>query len=300
MCEFANGMCNLFLFLMNICIIGLGLLGGSTALGLKAGNRRFRIVGVETNREHAAQALSFGIVNKILPLEEGIEQSDVIVVATPVNVILELLPQVLDVISEKKIVIDLGSTKELICRQVHHHPNRGRFVAGHPIAGTEHSGPQAAFAKLLPGKQMILCEREKSDIDALDMVENLFRRKLKMRVSYMNASDHDRHIAYVSHLSHISSFALSNTVLEKEKDERSIFEMAGSGFSSTVRLAKSSPDMWVPIFTQNTQNISKALEAYIKNLQHFKEILDTQNEKGSYEWMEKANDIRRILQGIEK
>lgn len=285
---------------MNVCIIGLGLLGGSTALGLKASSRRFRIVGVETNREHAAQALSFGIVNKILPLEEGIGQSDIIVVATPVNVIVKLLPQVLDLTTDKKVVVDLGSTKELICAEVTHHPNRSRFVAAHPIAGTEHSGPQAAFAKLLPGKQMILCERAKSDLDALDMVENLFRRKLKMRISYMNAADHDRHIAYVSHLSHISSFALSNTVLEKEKDERSIFEMAGSGFSSTVRLAKSSPDMWAPIFTQNTRNISKALEAYIKNLQQFKEILDTQDEKRSYEWMESANDIRRILLGIEK
>lgn len=285
---------------MNICIVGLGLLGGSTALGLKTNSRRFRIVGVETNREHAAQALTFGIVNKILSLEEGIHQSDVIVMATPVNIIMELLPQVLDLVSDKKIVVDLGSTKELICAQVLHHPKRRRFVAGHPIAGTEHSGPQAAFAKLLLGKQMILCEREKSDLDALDMVENLFRRKLKMRISYMNAADHDRHIAYVSHLSHISSFALSNTVLEKEKDERSIFEMAGSGFSSTVRLAKSSPSMWGPIFTQNTKNISKALNAYIKNLQQFKEILDAQDEKRSYEWMENANDIRRILLGIEK
>lgn len=285
---------------MNICIIGLGLLGGSTALGLKSLSRRFRIVGVETNDEHAAQALSFGIVNKILSLEEGIQQAEVIVLATPVNAILKLLPQVLDMISEKKIVIDLGSTKELICSLVHHHSKRGRFVAGHPIAGTEYSGPQAAFAKLLPGKQMILCERERSDVDALEMVENLFKLKLKMRVSYMSASDHDRHIAYVSHLSHISSFALSNTVLDREKDERSIFEMAGSGFSSTVRLAKSSPNMWAPIFTQNTKNISQALEAYIKNLQQFKEILDAQDEKSSYEWMLKANGIRRILLGIEK
>ncbi len=285
---------------MNICIIGLGLLGGSTALGLKASSRRYRIVGVDVNRDHAAQALSIGIANKILPLEEGVQQAEVVILATPVNVIITLLPEVLDMIPEKTVVIDLGSTKELICRQVDQHPRRGRFVAGHPIAGTEYSGPQAAFAQLLPGKQMILCQKQQSDADALEMAENLFKLKLKMRISYMSAADHDRHIAYVSHLSHISSFALSNTVLDQEKNEQSIFEMAGSGFSSTVRLAKSGPDMWAPIFTQNTQNISQALGAYIKNLQQFKEILDAQNEKKSRRWMQKANGIRRILLGIDK
>ena len=285
---------------MNICIIGLGLLGGSTALGLKAQSRRFRIIGVETNREHAAQALSYGLANKILPFEEGVQQAEVIILATPVNVILEQLPQVLDLIDDQDVVIDLGSTKEIICQRVALHPKRKRFVAGHPIAGTEHSGPQAAFPGLLPGKQMIICDKEKSDLNALEITENLFLRKLKMRMSYMNAADHDRHIAYVSHLSHISSFALSNTVLDKEKDEVSIFEMAGSGFSSTVRLAKSSPDMWAPIFTQNNKNISMALEAYIKNLQDFKKTLDAQVENESYQWMQKANDIQRILLGIEK
>lgn len=285
---------------MNICIIGLGLLGGSTALGLKAKSRRYRIVGVDINSQHVADALSFGFVDKVLPLEEGVQQADVVILATPVNVIVQLLPQVLDIISEETVVTDLGSTKELICQAVNDHAKRGRFVAGHPIAGTEYSGPEAAFAALLPGKQMIICEKEHSDIEALKMIEGIFKLKLKMRISYMNAADHDRHIAYVSHLSHISSFALSNTVLDKEKDELSIFEMAGSGFSSTVRLAKSSPDMWGPIFTQNTKNISQALAAYIKNLQHFKEVLDAKDEKSSCEWMRKANDIRRILLGIEK
>lgn len=285
---------------MNVCIIGLGLLGGSAALGMKATLKDLRIIGVESNREHAAQALSYGIVNKILPLEEGIGQADVIVLATPVNVIVELLPQVLDLVSDIQLVVDLGSTKEQICHKVADHPKRGRFVAGHPIAGTEHSGPGAAFATLLPGKQMIICDKEDSAIDAVETTLNIFKTALDMRISYMEAAVHDRQIAYVSHLSHISSFALSNTVLEKEKDELSIFEMAGSGFSSTVRLAKSSPDMWAPIFSQNTRNISAALDAYIKNLVHFKAILDQQNEKESHEWMEKANDIRRILLGIDR
>ncbi len=283
---------------MNVCIIGLGLLGGSTALGMKTAMKDLRIIGVESSRKHAAQALSFGIVNKVLPLEEGIREAHVIVLATPVNVILELLPQVLDQVTHKQTVIDLGSTKEQICQQVASHPNRKRFVAGHPIAGTEHSGPEAAFAALLPGKQMIICNKDASAIDALETTLNIFKTALNMRISYMDATAHDRHIAYVSHLSHITSFALSNTVLEKEKDELSIFQMAGSGFSSTVRLAKSSPDMWAPIFTQNTKNISAALATYIKNLEHFKAILDQQDEAQSHEWMEKANDIRRILLGI--
>lgn len=285
---------------MNICIIGLGLLGGSTALGIKATLKDLRIIGVESNREHAAQALSNGIAHKILPLKEGIREADVIVLATPVNVIVELLPRVLDIVSDVQVVIDMGSTKEQICQAVADHPKRGRFVAGHPIAGTEYSGPGAAFAALLPGKQMIICDKEDSAIDAIEAALSIFKTALNMRISYMKAAAHDRQIAYVSHLSHISSFALSNTVLEKEKDELSIFEMAGSGFSSTVRLAKSSPDMWAPIFSQNTRNISAALDAYIKNLVHFKTMLDQQNEKESHLWMERANDIRRILQGIDQ
>lgn len=284
---------------MNVCIIGLGLLGGSTALGLRAVTEDLRIIGVEPNRNHAAQALSYGIVNKVLALEEGIRQAQVIMLATPVDVIVELLPQILEMVTEQQVVIDLGSTKELICQRVADHPRRPRFVACHPIAGTEHSGPGAAFAQLLPGKQMIICNKEASAIDALETVLNLFRNALQMRISYMDAAVHDRQIAYVSHLSHITSFALSNTVLEKEKDELSIFTMAGSGFSSTVRLAKSSPDMWAPIFRQNTRNISAALDAYIKNLVHFKAILDQQNEEESHQWMRKANDIRRILSDIE-
>ena len=285
---------------MNICIVGLGLLGGSTALGLKAKDSSFRIIGVDSNREHAARALVGEIADKIMPLEQGVSSADVVILATPVNVIIEQLPLVLDLLPRNAVVTDLGSTKEQICHTVDQHPKRGQYVAAHPIAGTERSGPDAAFPELLYNKQMILCDRERSDIEALELVENIFKLKLNMQISYMSAEAHDRHIAYVSHLSHISSFALSTTVLEKEKDERSIFEMAGSGFSSTVRLAKSSAEMWSPIFTQNTQNVSKALEAYIRNLQEFKKIIDAQDEEGSHRLINNANDIRRVLSGIEK
>lgn len=284
---------------MNICIVGLGLLGGSTALGLKSKDSSYRIIGVDNNRDHAARALVGEIADKIMTLEKGVLNADVTILATPVNVILKQLPQVLDILPRNAIVTDLGSTKELITEAVKDHPKRGQYVAAHPIAGTERSGPDAAFAELLIGKQMILCDREKSNIEALEMIENLFKLKLNMRMSYMESAAHDRHIAYVSHLSHISSFALSTTVLDKEKDELSIFEMAGSGFSSTVRLAKSSAKMWAPIFTQNTKNISSALGAYIKNLQRFKEMIDAEDEVASKQEIAKANDIKRILSGLD-
>lgn len=284
--------------IMNISIIGLGLLGGSTALALKDRLPEVRIIGVDTSRQHAAQALSLGIADKILPLAEAVAQSDVVVVAVPVDTIVEMLPQVLELIAERSVIVDLGSTKERICQVANNHPRRSRFVAGHPIAGTERSGPVAAFNDLLISKQMIICDKERSDIDALEIVEHLFRNKLRMQISYMEAAAHDRHIAYVSHLSHISSFALSNAVLAKEKDEQSIFEMAGSGFSSTVRLAKSNPSMWAPIFIQNAQNVSRSLSAYIDQLQQFKVWLEEQDEVNMYQWMENANGIRTILSGI--
>ncbi|QNF34961.1 prephenate dehydrogenase [Adhaeribacter swui] len=282
---------------MRLCIVGIGLLGGSFALGLKDKFPGLTVIGVDSNPEHAQKALDLGIVQEILPLKAAVAQADLIVLATPVNAIVSLLPQVLDLISPAGVVIDLGSTKELICTAVKDHPKRKQFVAVHPIAGTENTGPEAAFASLLPGKTMIICEKENSNPEAVQMVEELCR-KLEMRISYMDAASHDLHLAYVSHLSHISSFALGITVLDKEKNEQNIFDMAGSGFSSTVRLAKSSPEMWAPIFTQNGKNISEALTSYIEKLQIFKKIIDQQDETGSYTLMKEANEIRRILQGI--
>jgi len=284
---------------MNITVIGLGLLGGSTALALKERLPTCRVVGVDTSDQHAAQALTLGIADKILPLGAAIKQAEVVILAVPVNTILDLLPDVLSQIDDRSIVVDLGSTKEQICQIANSHPRRKRFVAAHPIAGTERSGPIAAFGELLPGKQMIICDKEQSDVDALEQVELLFRNKLRMQISYMESAAHDRHIAYVSHLSHVSSFALSNAVLAREKDEQSIFEMAGSGFSSTVRLAKSNPAMWAPIFMQNAPNIHQSLSAYIDQLQQFKTWLEQQDEAGMYEWMENANAIKTILSGIQ-
>ena len=284
---------------MNICIVGLGLLGGSFALGLKKLPAPFHFIGVDNNPAHAAKALELGLVDEIMDLEAAVAKADLTVLAVPVNALVAMLNPVLDMLPENATLIDFGSTKELICRIVENHPKRAQFVAVHPIAGTENSGPEAAFAGLLPHKIMIICDKEKSRPDSVKLVEDLFRQ-LDMRLSYMEADSHDLHLAYVSHLSHISSFALGATVLEKEKDEENIFNMAGSGFSSTVRLAKSSPEMWAPIFSQNSRNISAALDSYIRKLQEFKSMIDRQDEAASFELMKKTNEIRRILSGIDR
>jgi prephenate dehydrogenase len=284
---------------MNIAIIGVGLLGGSFALGLKSVQDDDHFIGVDNNEENAFIALKLGIVDEIMPLEQAVSAADLVVLATPVDVIAEMLLKALDMLPADAMLIDLGSTKKKLSDISGEHPRRSQYIACHPIAGTENSGPESAFAGLLKRKQMIICEKEKSRPEMLRIALSLFR-KLDMDLTFMGSAEHDRHIAYVSHLSHISSFALGLTVLDKERDERSIFAMAGSGFSSTVRLAKSSPDMWAPIFSQNAKNVSVALEAYIHQLEQFKEIIDATDEQKSHALMAKANEIRRVLSGIEK
>ncbi len=284
---------------MNITIVGVGLLGGSFALGLRTIEDGHHYIGVDTNEENALMAKKIGIVDEFMHFTQAIKAADLAVLATPVNVITRQLPEALDLLPKKSILIDLGSTKKIFSDIVAEHPKREQYVSCHPIAGTENSGPEAAFAGLFKHKQMIICEKKKSNKIYLDRMTDIFK-KLDMHINYMESAEHDRHIAYVSHLSHISSFALGLTVLEKEKDEKSIFAMAGSGFSSTVRLAKSSPDMWAPIFKQNNRNISEALEAYIHQLNKFKDIIDSGAEEESYMLMEKANEIRRVLMGMEK
>lgn len=284
---------------MKICIIGLGLLGGSFSLGLKEKIKEIHIIGVDINPSHLEKALQLGIIDEAASFEEGIKKAALSVLAIPVNMISQQISKVLDILPETSVLTDLGSTKEQICKIADLHPKRRQYVAMHPIAGTENSGPEAAFADLLKSKIMIICDKEKSSPQALMIVE-LLSNILEMKVRYMKSDEHDLHLAYVSHLSHISSFALGATVLDKERDEQSIFDMAGSGFSSTVRLAKSSPQMWSPIFLQNKQNISNALSSYIQKLQYFKEIIDNEDAEASKSLMVQANDIRRVLNGIEK
>ncbi len=284
---------------MIISIIGTGLLGGSFALAVREKYPKARFVGVDASMVHGQLAVAKGIVDEVMPFEQAVSQSDLVVLATPVNTIIELLPTVLDALPDYGTVVDLGSTKETICAVVDEHPRRTQFVAAHPMAGTENSGPGAAFRDLLPGKNLIICDREKSRPDSLTLVESIFR-DIGMKLFYMSPQEHDLHLAYVSHLSHISAFALGLTVLEKEKDEQAIFDMASTGFSSTVRLAKSSPAMWAPIFDQNRQNVSQALTDYIDFLQQFKTAIDAGDTGESFGFMARANVIRRVLEGIEK
>jgi prephenate dehydrogenase len=285
--------------MMIISIIGVGLLGGSLALGLREKYPNVKFVGIDNSVVNQKIALAKGIVDEIMTLDDALAVAELNVLATPVDAITTLLPYILDHLPEGRTLMDLGSTKKMMCDIADQHPKRNQYVSVHPMAGTENSGPGAAFAALLEDKNVIICDREKSHPDSLGLVE-AFLRDVGMKIHYMTPVEHDLHLAYVSHLSHISSFALGLAVLDKERDERAIFDMASTGFSSTVRLAKSSPQMWAPIFDQNRENISKALGDYIELLSKFKVAIDQQDLDTTYQFMHQANDIRRVLSGIEK
>lgn len=278
---------------MQVGIIGTGLIGGSMAIDLKKRKFADRVVGVEKDHLHAAAATEIGLVDEMVSLEECIRKSDIIVVATPVNAALHLIPEILDRV-DKQVVTDVCSTKEKINEVVHYHPNRKNFVAAHPMAGTEYSGPWAALPGLFDGRAGIICNAEDSDLRAVELVKQMYDC-LNMRVIYMRAAHHDVHTAYVSHISHITSFALALTVLEKEKNEKNIFDLASGGFSSTVRLAKSNADMWAPIFSQNKENVLTVLDTYIEKLKEFKKCIAGYDEEGVKELIQQANKIKRII-----
>lgn len=279
-----------------IAVIGLGLIGGSLALELKK-NSWVTIYGIDKNPEHLEKALEKGIIYKKAELDI-IHEMDVVIIAVPVNIIPELSIQVLELIGENTLVFDVGSTKAAVCDAIRNHSKRKNFVALHPIAGTEFSGPEAAVYDLFTKKVNIICEKELSSPEMIERTISIFEN-LKMRNVFMDSPvQHDKHIAYVSHLSHISSFMLGKTVLEIEKDEKSIFNMAGSGFASTVRLAKSNPETWTPIFLQNRDNLLKSLEEYIKNLNQFKDILTRKSADDVLNIMEDTNRIKDVLAGI--
>lgn len=276
----------------NITIIGLGLLGGSMGLALKK-RLNLTIYGIDTNPEHISIALKKGLIDKEGSFSE-IHQSDVVILAVPVNLIPNMSLKVLDLVSENTLVFDVGSTKYNLCQRIETHPKRGNFVAAHPIAGTEFSGPEAAFDSLFENKKNIICDASYTDTNILEKALTLFKI-IGMQTDYMDSKAHDKHIAYVSHLSHISSFMLGKTVMQIEKDEQSIYNMAGSGFESTVRLAKSSPETWTPIFMENKTNIIKSLDEYIINLQDFKQLLNKNETKAVYNTMKETNRIKDIL-----
>ncbi len=278
---------------MRVAIIGVGLIGGSMALALKEKNFATKIIGVDENKLHEAKALELNLVDEILPIKEAVENSDIIMLSIPVNACVKLLPEILNWI-DKQVVIDTGSTKNDLIEAVKDHPKRGRYVATHPMWGTEYSGPEAAIHGAFSGKATIICNKEDSDKDALQLAEKLYET-IGMYLVYMNAAAHDVHVAYVSHISHITSFALANTVLEKEKEEDAIFELASAGFESTVRLAKSNAAMWVPIFMQNKENVLDVLNEHISQLRKFKTCLEKENVAYLQELIENANKIKKII-----
>lgn len=279
---------------MKISIIGVGLIGGSMALKLREKNLASFIYGIDNNTQHISDALNLKIIDAGADLEEGIKNSDLIILAIPVDAARKLLPAILDLVSDHQIVMDAGSTKAGIVHAVKDHPKRSRFVAFHPMWGTENNGPKSAIAESFSGKAGVICNKEESAEDALATVEKVVNA-LDMHMIYMNAEDHDVHTAYISHISHITSYALANTVLEKEREEETIFQLASSGFSSTVRLAKSHPEMWVPIFKQNKENVLDVLNEHISQLRKFKSALEKENYEYLEELITNANRIRGIL-----
>ena len=279
---------------MKIAIFGTGLIGGSVAKDLRETNFAAEILGVEKNEDHARAALELGLVDRIVDRETAIAEADLIILSIPVGALIDQLNYVLANIKPASIVTDMGSTKGAIIDGVKNSPNRSRYVASHPMAGTEYSGPKAAVSRLFEGKICIICDREESANDAVETVEKMYAA-LGMRVKYMESHRHDMHAAYVSHISHISAFVLAATVLEKEKDEEAILEMAGGGFASAARLAKSSPQTWSPIFEQNRQFLLEAMDTYIEKMYRFRNLINKNKYAELEEFMTEANEIRKIL-----
>ena len=281
---------------MTITIIGLGLIGGSLALSLRQHGLATRLIGVEANPTYARRALELGLVDEMeADLAAAVAPAALVIVAVPVDAMLSVLPQVLELLTDQQVVTDVGSTKNNLLAAVAGHPRRGRFVAAHPMAGTEYSGPDAAVRGLFEGKTLVICDAAASDPDAVTTVEALFRA-LPMRVLHLGGAEHDLHTAYVSHISHLTSFALALTVLEKERrGEQRIFDLAGGGFASTVRLAKSAPATWVPIFRQNRENLLDVLDEHLSQLHKLRELLAGEDYAGLTAQLAQANEIRKII-----
>jgi prephenate dehydrogenase len=280
---------------MTITVVGIGLIGGSLMIDLRKREFADRIIGVDTSNQHQNIAILSGIIDETDTLENAIERSDIILLCTPVDTNCVMLPGILDRIAgTSKVVADMGSTKASIAAISKNHPGRGRYVAVHPMAGTEYSGPLAAIGKLFDYKVAIICDPELSDPDALELTEKMLK-VLNMRITYMNSNVHDIHVAYVSHISHITSFSLALCVLEKEQKEENILTLAGGGFESTVRLAKSNSETWAPIFTENAESIMEVIDTYIEKMKLFRKMISAKDIKGLKSLMEEANKIRKIL-----
>jgi len=278
---------------MIVTVIGVGLIGGSMAMALKDAGFATKVIGVDASKAHLQKALERGLIDEAADLPTAVAASELVILSIPVDAIEQLLPQVLNHVNNQ-VVIDAGSIKEAVIDAIKDHPKKGRFVATHPMWGTEYSGPEAAVKGAFVNKATVICNREESDADAIALAEKMYHT-LGMQLVYMNAVEHDVHVAYVSHISHITSFALANTVLEKEKEEDAIFSLASGGFESTVRLAKSNPAMWIPIFMQNRENVLDVLNEHISQLRKFKACLEKENYDYLRELIEHANTIKKII-----
>ncbi|TKG93531.1 prephenate dehydrogenase [Puteibacter caeruleilacunae] len=278
---------------MKLTVIGLGLIGGSMAKDLRKAGFATEIIGLDANPGHLKEALKLGIADRTAGVEEAIQEADLILMAIPVDRMIDVLPKVLDKINPGTTVTDVGSTKKLICEAVDNHPNRGNYVAAHPMSGTENSGPRAAIEGLFQDKISIICDQEKSKPQHIALVEKMFQ-SLGMSIAYMSADEQDHSTAFVSHLPHATSFALANAVLAKE-DRKIIFDLASGGFRSTVRLAKSSPTMWGPIFKQNKEYVVEALEVYQKHLEEMKQSIMEEDDTRMNELIHNATKIREVL-----
>lgn len=278
-------------------ILGIGLIGGSMALDLKKSGWAKKCIGIDTGRKNQQRALELGLIDELKPLEVALKELTVLIIAVPVDNLVAALPEILNKLNPNQVVIEVGSTKTPIYEAIKNHPKRTQFVSTHPMAGTEFSGPEAAFEGLFKNKRAVICDEELSDVDLVKRIEDLYQTGLGMNLIYMDSISHDVHTAYISHISHICSFALANTVLEKEKDEKRIFELASTGFESTVRLAKSSPETWIQIFHQNQENLLDVLDEYINTLLKYKGLLLAGSYEKLKEELEKANDIKRVLKG---
>ncbi len=280
---------------MIIAIAGIGLIGGSVAKDLKNCGFAKKIIGVENDPAHAEYSVEKGIVDEVAGIEDAVEAAGITILTTPIDVIAEMLPGVLDITAgTEKVVTDMGSTKAGMAKKVKDHPGRGRYVASHPMAGTEYSGPSASMKGLFENKTAIICDPELSCSEAVEKIKEMYKM-LNMRTIYMNSLEHDISAAYVSHISHITSFALSLSVLEKEKDERNILSLAGGGFESTVRLAKSKAGTWTPIFLQNAPFITEVIDLYIEKMKQFRKGITNNNPSEIRKLIEDANEIEKIL-----
>ena len=281
---------------MKIGVFGIGLIGGSLSIQARKHFTDSKIYGFDLSNKNLNRALKLGLIDAILDSNE-IKNLNIILIAVPVNSVKSIVLDLLDQINKDSLIIDFSSTKKEICDAISDHPKRDQFLATHPIAGTEFSGPDSAFENLFHNKIQILCETNKTRKSLLEFATKWFL-KIEMKIREINPIEHDLQVAYVSHLSHISSFMLGKTVIEKSKNETTILNLAGSGFESTVRLAKSSPDMWVPIFKQNRSNVIETLSQYIDNLNKFKNLVDECKYEEIYDQMKSINSIKKILDGI--